>query len=340
MDREQRTRPAVAEVGGPVEIPFHLIDTLVEAVDQTFDAISITGVQLDAPGPRIVYANPAFCRMTGYSSDELIGETPRLLQGPRTDRRVLDRLREDLERTGTFQGRAINYRRDGSEFVMEWSISTVRGDDGNPQFYVAVQRDATTFRRLLDEAERLARTDALTGLANRRFFDAHLASVLADARGNGRVGLITLDIDRFKSVNDTYGHAAGDAVLREVSRRMRESAIPGSLVARTGGEELAVVLEDVRDIEAVVALAEQLRSALDRRPVMAAARSLSITASFGVAHAIVSGHEPQQLTADADHALYASKAAGRNCITAYTSSDRWAREQEVADLGARLRSAG
>ena len=304
-----------------------LIDTIVEAVDQTFDAIIITDVELDLPGPRIVYANPAFCRMTGYAAEALLGSTPRLLHGELTDRRVLDRLRSDLEQHGSFQGRAVNYRRDGTAFTMEWSISTLRGDDGAPQFYVAVQRDVTTFQRLLEDAENLARTDALTGVSNRRFFDAHLAAVLAEPGAGERVGLITLDIDHFKAVNDTYGHAAGDAVLLEVAERLRDAIPAGALVARTGGEEFAVVLDGAPDMAAVHALAERLRAALQSRPIASGPRALATTASFGIAHALVSGSDPGRLAADADDALYRSKEGGRNRITSFTVDDRRTRER-------------
>lgn len=106
-------------------------------------AVMITDAELDLPGPRIRYVNPAFEQLTGYSAAEALGRDPRFLQGPATDRRVLRRLREDLEATGSFEGQAVNHRRDGSPFVMSWRISTVRDTQGRPSAYVAVQEDAT-----------------------------------------------------------------------------------------------------------------------------------------------------------------------------------------------------
>ena len=294
----QRTRSGEAahDVGGEIESGrVRLIDTLVEAVDQTFDAIIITDAELDAPGPRIVYANPAFCRMTGYSADELVGATPRILHGPATDRSVLDRLRDELAENGSFLGRAINYRRDGTEFTMEWSISTLRGADHEPQFYVAVQRDVTTFQRMLTEAELLANTDSLTGLSNRRRFDFHLAAMLEDPGTSQGVGLITFDIDHFKAVNDSNGHAVGDAILREVARRISDATPAGALVARTGGEEFAVVLHDAPDLASVCALAEDLRAVLRSHPVTVVSDSIEVTASFGIAHVDVSGSDSRAL---------------------------------------------
>ncbi|MGM0517839.1 MAG: sensor domain-containing diguanylate cyclase, partial [Pseudomonadota bacterium] len=120
---------------------------LEAAVEHSFDAVVITTARLDRPGPEIVYANPAFCRMAGYSEDELIGRSPRILQGPRTSRALLDRLREALEDGQPFSARTVNYRKDGTPYDVEWSISPVRGPDGSVTHYVSVQRDVTAETR-------------------------------------------------------------------------------------------------------------------------------------------------------------------------------------------------
>lgn len=116
---------------------------LQAAVTQADDAIMITDARLDAPGPSIVFVNPALTRMTGYSAEELIGNNPRLLQGPKTERAVLDQLRHALSTGGRFHGRAVNYRKDGSEFLLEWHITPIRRQDQVITHYVAVQRDVT-----------------------------------------------------------------------------------------------------------------------------------------------------------------------------------------------------
>lgn len=116
---------------------------LETAIEHSRDAIIVTTADLDWPGPRIIYANPSFTTLTGYSLQEVIGKTPRILQGPKTDRAVLRRLREQLERGESFMGEAVNYRKDGSAFVMEWSVTPVRDESGAIREYVAVQRDVT-----------------------------------------------------------------------------------------------------------------------------------------------------------------------------------------------------
>jgi diguanylate cyclase (GGDEF)-like protein/PAS domain S-box-containing protein len=130
-----------------------MLRLLNSAVMQSREAILITDAQLDLPGPRIVFANPAFTRLTGYAPEEVIGKTPRILQGPGTDRQVLDRLREQLERGEVFDGEAVNYRKDGSAYDQEWQIAPIRGADGTVTHFVALQRDITERKRVADEQQ-------------------------------------------------------------------------------------------------------------------------------------------------------------------------------------------
>jgi PAS domain S-box-containing protein len=124
------------------------LQLLKTAIGQSNEAIVITTAQLDPPGPQIVYINSAFTKMTGYSLEEVIGKTPRILQGPKTDRATLDRLRKDCEEGRVFFGEAINYRKDGSEFFIEWSVGPVRNERGEVTHFVATQRDVTERRRI------------------------------------------------------------------------------------------------------------------------------------------------------------------------------------------------
>jgi PAS domain S-box-containing protein len=145
-----------------------------QVLDCLADGILVTDVGDGSNGPKIVYANPAVCLITGYSADELLGQSPKMLHGRDTDPAVMRRLREDLDSGHFFNGQAINYRKDGTPFVMEWSISALVGEAGRPEYFVAVQRDVTLPARRLLDAEHAARTDPLTGLPNR----SHLNDVL------------------------------------------------------------------------------------------------------------------------------------------------------------------
>ncbi|MEM7357381.1 MAG: PAS domain S-box protein, partial [Acidobacteriota bacterium] len=141
------SRPAT-DVDWPVHQVFELLH----------EALVVTEAELDLPGPRILYANPAFSRMTGYSLEEILGQTPRFLQGPETDRRTIARLRRCLESGETFNGEAINYRKDGTPFMMRWYIEPIRAADGCITHFFAVQRDVTqelaanTQQRALEQA--------------------------------------------------------------------------------------------------------------------------------------------------------------------------------------------
>ncbi len=124
---------------------------LQSAIESAADSVLITDAQLDEPGPRIVYVNRAFAQMTGYERKEVLGQTPRILQGPKTDRAVLDRLRERLEQGLSFHGEAVNYRKDGSEFTMTWDIEPIHDAHGTITHWVSTQRDTTERRRLEHE---------------------------------------------------------------------------------------------------------------------------------------------------------------------------------------------
>jgi len=129
-------------------------EVLQHAIEAANDAIIITTADLDQPGPVIVYVNPGFERMTGWTRDEVIGKSPRILQGPRTDQNLLRRLRNDLETDQTFFGETFNYRKDGSEYVVEWRISPIRNRAGEVTHWVAIQRDVTNRIEYEKELER------------------------------------------------------------------------------------------------------------------------------------------------------------------------------------------
>jgi PAS domain S-box-containing protein len=141
-----------SEHGGTEEI----LRLLNSAVFQSKESILITDAQLDLPGPSIVFVNPAFTRMTGYTADEVLGKTPRILQGLRTDKAVLGRLRRNLERGEAFEGEAINYRKDGTEFTLEWQIAPIRDSNGHITHFVATQRDITARKQSEIASNRLA----------------------------------------------------------------------------------------------------------------------------------------------------------------------------------------
>lgn len=301
-------------------------------VEHANDPVVITTIELGDPGPQIVYVNRAFTQMSGYSPEEAIGRTPRILQGPLTDRNEMARMRRELEAGRPFLGETINYRKDGRPYFMEWSVYGLRDDDGVIHFYVAVQRDISARKdaewRIEDGARELAKanrelelanerlaalslTDSLTGLSNHRAFHARLNEELVRAkRTRAPLSLLLLDMDRFKSYNDTFGHPAGDETLQKIAWVLQSHARASDLVARHGGEEFAVLLPQT-DRAGAHCVAELLRASTESAtwPLRA------VTISIGVATTDSPDISARTLIEHADEALYRSKSAGRNRVS-------------------------
>lgn len=209
---------------------------LADAMRHVREAILITTADLDPPGPEIVYVNEDFCQMAGYTREELIGKTPRIMQGPKTDRSELDRLRRQLSLGKPFDGQIVNYRKDGSEYVIEWYIVPLRNDAGAITHWMASQRDVTD-RKVLEEKLRYqALHDSLTNLPNRVQFMDRLEHALALADRAPRLSAVLfVDLDDFKVINDSLGHEAGDDLLVQVAERLRTNLRSEDTVARFGG---------------------------------------------------------------------------------------------------------
>ncbi len=303
--------PAFVQRVDDAEPPQDVVFSAGEVLDCLSDGVIATVASDDRT---IVYVNRAACEITGYAPAELLGRSPRILQGEDTDPAVLRRLREDLAAGKPFSGQVVNYRKDGTPFLMEWTISTLTGPDGAPAFHVAVQRDATLPARRLLDAEREARTDPLTRLPNRSHIDDILSGggwLVTRARAT-----IVVDVDHFKDVNDTYGHLVGDEVLRQVARRLAATARNGDIVARWGGEEFCILMLEQGDAEtqeeASAGLARRIVEAIASTPFHTSAGDVSLTVSVGSASLSSASPTAPDLLHAADRAMYSAKRHGRN----------------------------
>lgn len=272
---------------------------------------------------RVVWHNPAFSALSGYNEDEVLGRHPgRLLQGPDTDAATVARLRAAIDAGRPIREELVNYRRDGRPYWVSLSISPLSGEDGAVDRYVAISSDIThkklAERRLEDarrETEHHALHDALTGLPNRRSVDGLLESEIG--HDSGVRALVRVDLDHFKAVNDTHGHAAGDHVLKHVSDVLRAEIHETDFAGRIGGDEFVIALGPGRDADDGVALAERLQAAI-RKDVVFEGKTCRVGASFGVASSQGGLISNKQLLVAADAALYEAKEHGRSQTILYT----------------------
>ncbi|HEX5803384.1 MAG TPA: diguanylate cyclase [Azospira sp.] len=277
-------------------------------IDEMQDSVMIT----DARG-RILRVNPAFTVLTGFSAGEALGHTPNLLKSQRHDAAFYAAMWQALADTGHWSGRIWNRRKSGEEYCVWHSITSLRDVHGRIARFITVSRDITEQETRESELWQRANFDPLTGLANRARFADRLTQALASAQRNDHgLAVCYLDLDRFKPVNDTLGHAAGDALLRQAAQRMRSVLREEDTLARIGGDEFALLLPRVKGAGDVSRVAAKIID-LVHAPFDLPEGTASIGVSIGIVLFPEDGEDATTLGDAADRALYAAKAGGRNC---------------------------
>ncbi len=263
------------------------------------------------PDMPIIYTNVAYETLTGYRRDEVIGRNCRFLQGVDRDQGGLQEIRQAI-REGR-EGHAVlrNYRKDGSPFWIDLRIAPVHDESGALTHYVGSQIDLTARIRYEEELAHRAGHDALTGLVNRNLLADRIEQAILHATASGAgFAVVILDLDRFKFVNDSMGHAAGDALLCAAAQRLRESVAPVDTVARMGGDEFVLLLTGTNGAEEAQRRADGSVQALCA-PLDIDGQHLSLTASAGIALYPEHGTAASELLRHADIAMYAAKEGGR-----------------------------
>jgi diguanylate cyclase (GGDEF)-like protein/PAS domain S-box-containing protein len=270
---------------------------------------------------QFVSVNPAFSRITSYTEDEVIGKNSDILDSVQHGLDFYRRVREILDRTGHWAGEMWQKRKDGDEFLGWIEMSEVRDVQGVRSYFVAVVNDITDKKRAEQELRYLANYDTLTGLPNRALLSERLGRAIVRARRQEtRVAVLFLDLDRFKDINDSLGHAAGDRLLKAAASRIQTTISASDTVARLGGDEFTVILEDVESLAAVERMAREILTAFSIPLEVDERHDVSITPSLGISlypdHALV----PTDLLKFADTAMYQAKAEGRNTFQIYNET--------------------
>lgn len=280
-------------------------------VDQAFE-MTHDGMMITDANAVIEKVNPAFLRITGYTEDELIGNTPRLLSSGRQSQDFYRGMWQTLRDSGHWSGELWNRRKDGAIYRESLSINGIRGPRGKISNFVAVCADITQRQLAQDRLGYLATHDALTDLPNRVLLNERLAQAIARARrGQSHVAVMFVDLDGFKGINDTLGHGIGDETLIAVAKRLKESLREADTVARLGGDEFAIVLEDIERIDSVRSVAEKIVKAIGGIDSIQG-WTIRITPSIGIALYPDDAKEPQQLLQMADESMYVAKRSGKN----------------------------
>lgn len=286
---------------------------LSETVFQTsLDAIVVTD-----PESRILRVNPAFCRQTGFSAENVLGEKASILKSGRQGKAFYQSMWEALNRTGTWSGEINNRRADGTYYTVWSNINAVRDDDGTVLHYIAVQTDVTQLHETQVALARQASYDSLTGLPNRTLFNDRIAQVIAlSQRHKSTFSLLFVDLDRFKEVNDSLGHQVGDTLLREVAKRLQAGVRLADTVARMGGDEFVVLLSGI-DVAGARSVAAKLLASVHQPVLLDQGIQYVPMASVGLAMYPQDGGTPDMLLRSADMAMYQAKIDGRNRIAEY-----------------------
>lgn len=260
---------------------------------------------------RVIAVNPAFEKLTGYPAEAIIHTAASFFKSDLNNSTLYDEIWLALDRIGAWRGEVHNRRPDGSQYIVWLNITATRDEAGEVSEFIGVLTDITWRKRQEEEAIHQATHDPLTGLANRRLFMERLEQVLASTPVTGeRLAVLFIDLDGFKAINDSFGHAFGDAVLKESARRLAACARSADFAARLAGDEFVLLLRNVESVAEAEVVAQRCVERIGDLHE-AYAQTVAIGASIGVALSTPATDSADALLAAADKAMYAAKRRGK-----------------------------
>ncbi|GAA6136129.1 hypothetical protein NBRC116188_29190 [Oceaniserpentilla sp. 4NH20-0058] len=296
-------------------------ETQLKLSATVFDASSDAMIIMDQ-NKHVIAANKAYCQLKEVSEKELLGRTPPILNSNKMPKDFYDDVSKALIEDGFWKGDIYSETKQGTALSLYLSINTVRDSSYRISHYVASMADISKRKNMEEQLKKLAHFDFLTGLANRSLYHDRLNHALSRAkRHHTQCALLFFDLDRFKPVNDQYGHEVGDLLLQEVAKRVRLQTRSSDTVARLGGDEFAIILEDIENMKHVELCATKLIQSIST-PFEIKGQSLQIGCSIGISLYPSDGFDGTTLTRNADIAMYTAKGSGRNCYYFYNPANK------------------
>ena len=270
---------------------------------------------------KIETVNPAFCHISGFSAEEVLGKSPNILNSGKHDNHFYQKMWQSLEQENSWQGEIWNKRKNGEIYPEFLAISVVRDQDKKPLQYISLFSDITKHKKYEEDIWLQANYDSLTGLPNRDLCIERLHNKLnGELEGSRDVALLFIDLDRFKFVNDTWGHSSGDDLLKLAAIRLRNCIRDKDTVARFGGDEFVVLLVGLSNRFAIERIVKSILTSLSMPFHLTESNEAVVSASIGVTVGPEDGNSVELLLKNADTAMYQAKAAGRNTYQFFTKN--------------------
>ncbi|MGK2856914.1 MAG: EAL domain-containing protein [Thermoanaerobaculia bacterium] len=336
LNVQERTAELIGEIAErrAAEAQLRLFESAVENAIEGIIMLT-TGGELESQ--TILFANSGFEKLTGFKAAEVVGRSLAALQISGEEHETLERLRESLKRGIAYAGEAIAARADGAHYVLELHVMPVRDAGGHLTHWVVILRDVSDRKAHLAALEHQALHDMLTGLPNRVLLLDRLEQALHSAeRENAPLALLIMDLDRFKEVNDAYGHPAGDQLLIQVGPRLRKQVRASDTVARLGGDEFAILLPSIDNVQTALTAARKLLRVLEP-PFLVDEHMFSVGASLGIVITPDHGGDAATLLRRADVAMYIAKQSNSG-IAVYSADQDHNTASRLALVG-ELRAA-